>query len=600
MKTQQLPLVFDDGEGLTASDVSSVELRAIPDATVHKAMQLVDLMGVLDRIEGWRGEQRRGPGGRPEAFPVRALVVAMVLCVITDQPLLVTRVRDVLFLQISPAMRRVLEVPDPPGPLDRKGWEACYRNTRTRLHTLLDLVDPSVLPKNRRLEPDAFAAAVALRRSVCSEAESEIRRDRLTWLVNRILEASFRMLPRAYRRRWKGSVAVDATVVPAFARAERREQGKKKASQRAVLKYSADPDAAWYHREQDSRDETSSSGQRSFWGYELSIVVVGNDDPEGESVMPSIVVAMAPLHRPGHDPGPNAIVALSSAHARGHPANWLAADRAYTSAKAENFQLPARSLGYRTVLDYKLDQLGVQASFGGFLQIEGEWYCPSIPDALITATSDFRHGLIDEALYHQRLEERWRYRARSKAKPDAEGHVRMSCPAAPYAVARCELKPASLTLTATQGRLRIPVRSGVRADPPPACTQSSVTIPPDAGAKFHQELLFGSPEWHGTYSTLRNSIEGFNGYVKDGAREALDDPERRRLRGVAAQSVLVAFLLFAANLRKIDAFLREVAAVEAGTVTRLPRRRQTKALNTWHPRVPVDESVSSPDPPLTA
>ena len=224
--------------------------------------------------------------------------------------------------------------------------------------------------------------------------------------------------------------------------------------------------------------------------------MAGNDDPDGESLMPSIVVAMAPLHRPGHDPGPNAIVALRSVHAHGHSAHWLAADRAHTSAKAENFQLPARSLGYRTVLDYKLDQLGVQASFGGFVQIEGEWYCPSIPDALITATSDHRRGLIDEALYQQRLEERWRYRARAKAKPDAEGHVRMSCPAAPYAMARCELKPTSLTLTTTQGRLRIPVHSDVRADPPPACTQSSVTIPPEAGAKFHQELLFGSPEWH--------------------------------------------------------------------------------------------------------
>lgn len=125
-----------------------------------------------------------------------------------------------------------------------------------------------------------------------------------------------------------------------------------------------------------------------------------------------------------------------------------------------------------------------------------------------------------------------------------------------------------------------------------------MTIPPDAGAKFHQDLLFGSPEWHSVYSTLRNSIEGFNGFVKDGAHEALDDSERRRLRGVAAQSVLVAFLLFAANLRKIDAFVREVAAVEAGTVRRLPRRRQTQALDAWRPRVPVDESTSSPDPPL--
>ena len=43
------------------------------------------------------------------------------------------------------------------------------------------------------------------------------------------------------------------------------------------------------------------------------------------------------------------------------------------------------------------------------------------------------------------------------------------------------------------------------------------------------------------YATLRNSNEGMNGFIKDGAREAIDDPERRRIRGVAAQSVLVVF-----------------------------------------------------------
>jgi hypothetical protein len=104
-----------------------------------------------------------------------------------------------------------------------------------------------------------------------------------------------------------------------------------------------------------------------------------------------------------------------SVHDRAHPANFLAGDRAYTNAKAEDFQLPARALGYRLVLDYKIDQLGVQGEFGGMLLIEGAYYCPSIPEVLVTATIDFRTGVIDEPTYLARLEERWKYRTVSKA-----------------------------------------------------------------------------------------------------------------------------------------------------------------------------------------
>lgn len=564
-------------------DFESMGARSrIADAMVQKAAQLVVLMAVLERIQAWRDEQKRGPGGRPETFPMKALLVAMVLCVATSQPLLVTSMTDVLFFQISPAMRGLLGVPDPPGPLDLRGRAACYRNVRTRLHTLLDLVDPSVLPKNRRLEPAAFEAAVALRRAMRSEGECEIRRQRLTWFINQILEASYRMLPREYRRQWRGSVAVDATVVRTFARPERRTQRRKGGPKGMVLKYSADPDAAWYHREPDARDEDASPSTHSVWGYEMTIVVAGTDDPDGEPAIPSIVVGMAPLHRPGHEPGQNAVIALGSVNARGHHAGYLAADRAYSGAKSENFQLPARSLGYRLVLDYKDNQLGVHASFGGFLQIEGNWYCPSIPEVLINATIDYRNAVIDEDLYRARLDERWLYRARQKQSPDGEGHMRMQCPAAGHPMARCELKAASVTL-GTRGKLRIPVRAEVRANPPQCCSQSSVIIPPEAGAKLHQDLLFGSPKQEAIYASLRNSVEGFNGYVKDGAHEALDDHERRRLRGVAAQSVLSAFLVFSANLRKVASFLAEQAAVAAGTVRRLPRRRSTQSLETWRP-----------------
>jgi hypothetical protein len=53
-------------------------------------------------------------------------------------------------------------------------------------------------------------------------------------------------------------------------------------------------------------------------------------------------------------------------------------------------------------------------------------------------------------------------------------------------------------------------------------------------AKLRQDRAYGTLEWEARYHALRNTIEGMNGYLKDGAREALDDSQRRRTRGVAA------------------------------------------------------------------
>jgi hypothetical protein len=308
---------------------------------------------------------------------------------------------------------------------------------------------------------------------------------------------------------------------------------------------------------------------------------------------------MATLHKPGHRPGAQAIRALRSVRERGHPAHYLAGDRAYSSAKPEDFQLPARALGYGLVVDYKIDQLGVQDQFAGMLQIEGAWYCPSIPEVLINATIDFRKGVIDEDTYRARLIERWKYQILSKGTADAEGYLRMRCPASnPSPVANCDLKPTSKTKR-TRGRITIPVSPALADHAPKICTQQSITVPPEVGAKFAQSLLFGSDRWHGVYATLRSSIEGMNGFIKDGAREAIDDPERRRIRGVAPQSLFVAFLLCAANFRKIEGFLAQAAAVAAGKVRRLPRRRRNRSLGQWLPeRSTVVQTGSDSDPDL--
>ena len=110
---------------------------------------------------------------------------------------------------------------------------------------------------------------------------------------------------------------------------------------------------------------------------------------------------------------------------------------------------------------------------------------------------------------------------------------------------------------------------------PKICTQSTITIAPDVGARWRQDLAFGSERWASTYASYRNTIEGLNGFAKDPAHEAIGAPGRRRVRGIAAQSIFVALLLMAANFRKIAAFRQMRADGTAQQIARRARRRRT-------------------------
>jgi hypothetical protein len=85
------------------------------------------------------------------------------------------------------------------------------------------------------------------------------------------------------------------------------------------------------------------------------------------------------------------------------------------------------------------------------------------------------------------------------------------------------------------------------------------------------------------YATYRNTIEGANGYLKDTAHEALACPGRRRVRGIAAQSLFVAVLLMAGNFRRTAAFSQMVADGSTAQVAERARRRRV-SLNDYRPR----------------
>jgi hypothetical protein len=129
------------------------------------------------------------------------------------------------------------------------------------------------------------------------------------------------------------------------------------------------------------------------------------------------------------------------------------------------------------------------------------------------------------------------------------------------------------------GRAKI---SGPPDHPPKVNRQTAITIPPDTGARYRQDLPYGAPAWHARYATLRNTIEGLNGYAKDPAHEALAQPARRRVRGIAAQSIFTALLLMAANIRKIRA-CRALAAEHATSDPARRARRRRASLRDYLP-----------------
>ncbi len=342
---------------------------SVSDDFVRWAAEMIDTSGIEAELLRWREEDRAGPGGRPERFPLRALLVCLAVCVLSGEPPHLTRVCDVMFRRLSPSMRAELDIPDPPEDDDRLGWKAAYRCVRHRFRTAFcGVIDPSWLPKNRRLDDASFTALAEARRAQHTDEQWEARRGRLTWVLNRLLETSLQLVPEDIATRADGSVGVDATLIRSPARAELRTGRSRRGVRAPIAWHSADPDGGIYSRPTDSRGDSGEvTGGRIAYGYEATLVVSGQS-PDSVRPTPNVVVAMAPLHRPGEQVGQNAIRALTSLRSRGYSARYLA-DRAYSSAKPEIFQLPARALGYELVFDYKIDQLGIKASHQGFVQI---------------------------------------------------------------------------------------------------------------------------------------------------------------------------------------------------------------------------------------
>ena len=522
----------------------------VSDKTVAFAAELTDRTGKAPVIEAALAHAT----GRPRPLPARAVLTALLCLVLDDRPLFLTEATRLLFCELSKASRRLLGVP---GTVSgERAFLAAYRRVRYCFGQICSVMDPSPLPKNRRLTEQDLRARI--KKMIPGQAQAA--RQQLEALANALLEASISVLDEEERAAFDGCTGLDATPVPLFSRGPSRRAGLS----------ASDPDGGWYVREGDHRDREDHTGRplrKICWALEATIATTARP-PGAPPATPNLAIGMA-MTRPGEDPGGTGARVLASAAARGHKTGWLGYDRAYTQALPERFHLPARALGYHPVMDYRADQLGIQANTGGALLVEGSWYCPALPEPLITATARLRDHAIDQAAYNAQIAARAPYQLKHKDGPDADGYERRSCPAlGSHPGLMCPLRETSLSPRDGRAKVLQPPD-----DPPRICRQTAITIAPGTGARYRQDLPYGSPAWHARYATLRNTIEGLNGYLKDPAHQALAQPGRRRVRGIAAQSIFTALLLAAANIRKIRAW-RALTADDTTRITRRARRRR--------------------------
>jgi hypothetical protein len=521
---------------------------------------VIDASGVAERLE----EHLVRTTGRPRQLRVRCLLVALLVLALDDRPLHLKAATRLLFCQISEHWRDRLGIKGEAGT--KKSFLARYRQVRYLFHLAVSVIDPSVEQKNRVVTQDEL---VAMRQDL-SDAERAVRRARLEDVVARLVEASVRVAGDDELAAFDGSAGLDATVTPLFSRGPSKRAGTS----------ASDPDGGWYVREGDHREIQGPGGKKLrklYWALEATIVTMGRP-PGSEPLHPNLVLAVC-LTRPGEDPGGTGVRMLASVRARGWPAGHVGADRGYTQVLPERFSLPVRALGYTLVMDYRGDQLGRQANSQGAVMVDGCFYCPVMPEDLVTAGADLRNGVIDKALFDERITARASWRLVRKEGPDQDGYERFACPGqGEHPHVCCPLRPEATSL----GKIPVLVPP---VDPPKVCTQTAITIAPDIGARHRQDLAYGSKEWAEVYATYRNTIEGTNGFVKDPAHEALQAPARRRVRGIAAQSLFVGLLVMSANIRKIRSFREMQTNGDGQRIAERARRRRT-SLTDFHPPPP--------------
>ncbi|MGO1985264.1 hypothetical protein [Corynebacterium casei] len=473
--------------------VTSTPLLRLDAASVSWALNIIDRTDICHNLETWRREEGYDPkkGGRPKTVSDHAILALYLILARSGQPMHLTTM--VSLLASKDTTEKALDLLELPSRdrARRVGdnyatqhiiW---YHRLWRALHSFLNVVDPfDNITHHARLTRSEFNPLMDEQDPKCREEKWQ----RATYVFNQLVMASVNDMPGEYRNNWQGDLTVDGTLIPGVRR------GNNRWTNRPDDLMSSEPEAGWYSR--DERQETHGENKRKrnakhVWGWEATLVA-GVIRDQGPYAQPHLIMGMA-FDRPSHNPAIRGLQAMR--HLTDDPTTpkgVVVGDRAYFAvAKTKDFHEPLRKKGYMLVVDYKSNQLGQRGSFETMSLVEGHWYCPAMPKSLIEATEQFRAGLIDEATYNQRINERRAYAMRRKGADDTGESQMFICPGRGRGKTLvCPLVQKAERQDARAKGLPIiaaPNLETSRTQKGKCCTnKSSVTIPHTEGMRYRQ------------------------------------------------------------------------------------------------------------------
>ena len=569
--------------------------------------------GLVEQIAAWReadkeaairyGEPKHA-GGRPRSKRLtdEHILIALLLLAKEHSPLWTTSVRNFFWFRLTPQAITHLGLDE----LATSGTERAQQytwNTRAdrALHELIDTMDH--LPARRqimnRAERDHWQELRKNNRLNWNLEEKARRKDEFSF---RMVQMSVKMMGPGLLTNWKGSLSIDQTVIKAAtSRGFAKGESKNPKIDSRVLGI----DAGWAVKDPGRRgtDGSDHAGEATF-GWKANFATMVAEDPNLPSPHPRLIAAMS-LSKPTREVGEEAVRLLERLQGAGYPAGRVTTDKEYAAwMTPDRYYFPVTALGYDIVTDYHKNMLGKMGEQRGAFIVDGAYVCPAMPEKLIKANHNFVNGI--EAERHEEegaviepededfqsalrahdklLAEAKKYHLRMKQAADENGSVKMMCPAAGLApTVRCPLKPKSL---------KGPVKDKPTITKPPArptdvCNQEVVTMSLIKDSRWLQKLQYKSKEWRRVYAVDRNIVEASNGHSKDEGKEALGASGRRRLRGLAAQQVLITFLVVVANMRKVRSFKLSLEDAPAEVATRRPSRSRGRySAREYEPRIP--------------